>query len=77
MSQSLWYIFSHVTKWRAWLVEVEYYTLDSGLSNIQADKGAWRIGRAPDCIASHVCVPGLDPADPVWVSSLFHPFQRD
>ena len=30
-------------------------------------EGAWRIGRAPDCLVSHVCVPGSNPPDPTWV----------
>ena len=28
------------------------------------EKGTWRIGRPPDCLASHACVPGSNPADP-------------
>ena len=40
-------------------------------SNTEWGKGAWRIGRAPDCLASHACIPGSSPADPAWV------FQRN
>ena len=29
-------------------------------------KGTWRIGRAPDCLVSHACVPDSSPANPVW-----------
>ena len=27
------------------------------------ERGTWRIGRAPGCLASHACVPGSSPAD--------------
>ena len=38
------------------------------------EKGTWRSGRAPDCLDSHACVPGSNPAHPVEkypFSSLF------
>ena len=28
--------------------------------------GVRRIGRTPDCLASQACIPGSNPADPVW-----------
>ena len=28
------------------------------------EKGTWRIGRTPDCLAGHTCVLGSNPADP-------------
>ena len=32
----------------------------------QAWKGIGAMVRAPDCLTSHACVPGSNPADPVW-----------
>ena len=44
------------------------------------EKGTWSYGKAPDCIASHVCVPSSNPADTSWVfqrKSIVFPSQRD
>ena len=30
-------------------------------------KGVWHIGSAPDCLISHACIAGSNPADPTWV----------
>ena len=31
------------------------------------EKGMWRIGRAPDRLTSHACIPDSNPFDPAWV----------
>ena len=32
----------------------------------EGEKRVWRIGRTPDCIASHAYVTVSSPADPAW-----------
>ena len=45
------------------------------IEHVQADqeKGTWRLGGAPDCLASHACVPVSNPADPEWVNLIVSP----
>ena len=33
---------------------------------LKSEKGTWRNGRAPDCLTTHACVPGLNTADHEW-----------
>ena len=40
------------------------------VGNLETEnRSKWRDGRAPDCLARYVWVPGSNPADPVWAYS--------
>ena len=40
--------------------------LASGTEILAKRRGRGTMARAPDCLASHACVPVSNPADPMW-----------
>ena len=65
----------HFVKWQIWPYDTKMWNcnlrreqLEISVKIRQAnqEKGAWRIGSALDCLDSHACVQGSNPADLAW-----------